>query len=89
MEMLNIDRGELDPLIFCDLEDSCIICQRKNECSKDLACQFEARWDKWWMHCPNSAMLALISETQKYRNSAAPRPTTAAGSGVRASSLAQ
>ncbi len=68
MEMLEIDRGELakdDPLLFHELQGVCALCRSKQECSQDLGQDLgqefdDARWHKWWVYCPNSAMLGQI-----------------------------
>ena len=68
MDMLQVDQSELasdDPLLFRELQGVCILCRRKDECAQDLAHQFDdARWDRWWVYCPNSAMLAMIGAVQ-------------------------
>ena len=64
LDMLEVDRSELaghDPLLFRELQGLCALCQSKQECSQDLAGEFgDARWDKWFVYCPNSATLTKI-----------------------------
>ena len=68
MDMLQVDRRELardDPLLFRELQGVCALCRSKEECAQDLACEFDdARWDKWWLYCPNSATLTMIGAVQ-------------------------
>ena len=68
MARLQIDRGELaneDPLLFYELQGKCVLCRSKDECAEDLAGEFgDARWDRWWAYCPNSATLAQIGAVQ-------------------------
>jgi hypothetical protein len=39
----------------------------RQECSIDLAAgEFDAaKWEEWWLYCPNSAMLRTIGALQK------------------------
>ena len=83
MDMLQVDQSELasdDPLLFRELQGVCALCRSKDECAQDLAHQFDdARWDRWWVYCPNSAMLAMIGAVQNCGRAAQylkPLPTT-------------
>lgn len=64
MDVLQVDRSDLardDPLLLHELQGVCACCPSKKECSQDLAHEFDdALWNKWWVYCPNSAMLAQI-----------------------------
>lgn len=68
MDRLQIDRGVLakdDPLLFRELQGVCALCHSKEECVRDLAQRFDdARWDRWWVYCPNSARLTMIGAMQ-------------------------
>jgi len=68
MARLQIDRAELaneDPLLFYELQGICVLCRSKDECAEDLAGEFgDARWDRRWAYCPNSATLAQIGAVQ-------------------------
>ena len=61
MDMLQFDRSGLardDPLLFRELQGMCTLCRNKEECSQDLAYEFDdARWNKWRAYCPNSTIL--------------------------------
>ena len=80
MDMLQIDRQELagyDPLTFRELQGICTLCRSKQECVEDLAGEFaDVNWGRWWMYCPNAAMLTLIGAMQKCGR-AAPQTQTA------------
>jgi hypothetical protein len=64
MDMLDVDRSDLerdDPLLFRELQGVCALCRSKQECWQDLAHDFDdGGWNKWWLYCPNSAMLVQI-----------------------------
>ena|SRR5271167_2207480 len=64
MDMLQLDQSELasdEPLLFRELQGVCTLCRNKEEFAQDLAHQFDdARWDKWWIYCPNSDVLTMI-----------------------------
>ncbi len=74
MDMLWIDRSKLasdDPLLFHELQGLCALCQKKQDCTQDLANEFDnARWDKWSVYCPNSATLIKIWAVQTGGNAA-------------------
>ena len=78
MDMLQVDRSNLarnDPLLFRELQGVCALCRSKEECSQDLAYEFDdARWNKWRLYCPNSAMLATIGAVDAATQSIAPHP---------------
>ena len=70
MEMLQIDRARLmhdEPLLYRELQGVCTLCPNRQECSIDLAAGgFDAaKWEEWWLYCPNSAMLRTIGALQK------------------------
>ena len=64
LDMLRIDRSNLamqDPRLFRELQDVCALCRSKQECAQDSPHEFEAdRSNKWWVYCPNSAMLRTL-----------------------------
>ncbi len=64
MDMLQVDRSDLardNPLLFRELQGLCALCRSKEQCSQDLGHEFDdARWNKWWVYCPNSAILVEI-----------------------------
>jgi hypothetical protein len=68
MDMLQVDQSDLardDPLLFRELQGMCALCRNKEECAQDLAHQFDdVRWDRWWVYCPNSAILTIIGAVQ-------------------------
>lgn len=68
MDLLHIDRREFaqdDPLLFRELQGLCTLCRSKDECSRNLARGLDCfRWDKWWVYCPNSALLTMIEAVQ-------------------------
>ncbi len=68
MDMLQVDQSDLardEPLLFRELQAVCTLCSNKEECAQDLAHQFDdARWDRWWVYRPNSAVLTMIGALQ-------------------------
>jgi|SRR5208282_6200670 len=59
--LLQVDRSDLatdNPPLFHELQGVCASCRSKEECAQDLAHEFDgARWNKWWVYCPNSPVL--------------------------------
>ena len=52
-------------LLFRELQGVCALCRNEEECAQDLAHQFDdLQWDRWWVRCPNSAMLTIIGAVQ-------------------------
>jgi hypothetical protein len=76
MDILQVDRSDLardDPLLFREFQGVCALCRSKKECSQDLAYGFDdARRNRWWLYCPNSAMLATIGAVDAATQSIAP-----------------
>ena len=64
MDALQVDRRELekeDLLLFDELQSVCASCRSKEKCTRDLEHELDdARWDKWWVYCPNSAKLRAL-----------------------------
>jgi hypothetical protein len=64
MDRLQVDRSDLardDALQFRELQGVCASCRSKEECAQDLAHEFDdARWNKWRVYCPNSAVLLAL-----------------------------
>jgi hypothetical protein len=66
--MLRIDRDELardDPLLFCELQGRCTLCQSRGHCARDLAHEFDdPAWQDWRDYCPNSTTLSFLGTLQ-------------------------
>jgi hypothetical protein len=64
MDTLQVDRRELendDLLLFHELQSVCASCRSREECAQDLEYELgDARWNKWWVYCPNSAKLRAL-----------------------------
>lgn len=68
MALHEIDRAELaerDPLLFRELQAVCTLCQRKEQCARDLANEERGdRLEGWRDYCPNAAALAALGMEQ-------------------------
>ncbi len=65
MESLDLDSGEVKriaPTTFCKLADTCMNCEFKARCERDLAYDSAGMvTQKWENYCPNAATLKAMS----------------------------
>ena len=65
MESLGLDLGEVRrgaPSTFCKLADSCVNCECKERCERDLAyASAEMVTPDWENYCPNATTLKAMS----------------------------
>jgi hypothetical protein len=68
MAMLHIELDELareEPVLFRDLQVSCVVCQCKGRCRWGLAHELDdPAWQDWRDYCPNATTLSLLSAVQ-------------------------
>jgi hypothetical protein len=68
MAMLHIELDELareEPVLFRDLQVSCVVCQCQGRCGWGLAHELDdPAWQDWRDYCPNATMLSLVSAVQ-------------------------
>jgi len=71
MTMLRLDPDEIaedEPLLFCDLRSSCMLCDNREECEHDLADETaDLAWQNWRDYCPNSTTLTVLSAVKGCR----------------------
>jgi hypothetical protein len=71
MTLLRLDPDEIaeeEPLLFCDLGPSCMMCDSRQACEHDLADEAaDLAWQNWRYYCPNATSLTVLSAVKDSR----------------------